>query len=156
MKDRREEESEDRMSESTNDPMRDMVELLKQQNQTITEILLAQKAEVFGILNTVAETNTMGNVMQHGFATLSAHLAPLRDLTPHRTPLEPEGYARLRNLRASLEREEWGSVQGLEIRQLPVPFIGALPPPRDGKYETVFGFGLQSSTRGAQEGDPLS
>lgn len=141
--------------DSTNETIGQMVELLKQQNQTITEILLAQKAEVLGILGTVTETNTMGHVLQHGFSTLSAQLAPLRDLSPRRTPLDPDQFARLDNLRRSLARQEWGDVQGLEVKQLPVPFIGAVPPPAPAATVAELYYVAQA-VRDDQEGDPRS
>jgi hypothetical protein len=151
------EASEDPMDERTSESMREMViALLKQQNQTIAEILVAQKQEMFGLFGAMADTNATGNVMQQGFETLAAQLAPLRNLAPDRGQLEADDYARLRMLRASLAREEWGRTQGLKVETLPVPYIGAaLPPRQTSNVDVVFAF-VDGLAPGAQEGEGRS
>jgi hypothetical protein len=78
----------------------------------------------------VAGASSVENVLVKGFETLSAQLEPLRDLTPKRTPMDDDGYARLQNLRDTLARPNWSNASSLSVLELPVAFIGEVVRPQ--------------------------
>ena len=102
-------------------------QLLTQQNTGIDE-LRRQMTELQGIVAQVAGMNTVGNVLENGFETLTAQLAPLRDLAPRRTLMKTDGYARLRNLREAMAVPAWTGAGSLSVPEKRVPFIGEVAP----------------------------
>lgn len=107
-----------------------MSELLEHIKRSDTVELRQQVNDLYNMVRQVAGMSTMENVLLNGFDTLSAQLAPLRDLTPRRTQLPDEGYLRLLNLRRSLARPDWNEVGFKLPREEAVSFIGQALPPR--------------------------
>lgn len=106
-----------------------LAELLEHIKRSDTLELRQQVNDLYNMVRQVAGMNTVENVLMNGIDTLTAQLAPLRDLTPRRTPLGNEGNLRLLSLRQSLARPNWNEAGTLDLpREQGVAFIGqALP-----------------------------
>jgi hypothetical protein len=90
---------------------------------------LAELRKVSHLFGQVLQDTTL-NVVGQGFQGLSNDLAVLRDFTPRRQQMSDEQIDRLRALRESLQRPEWGNISAMPVDQQPVPFIGTTAPPR--------------------------
>lgn len=93
--------------------LKTLKEELERRQATANDKMQGELTHLAEMVSHLCGMSSMENVLQQGFDTLKAQLAPLRELSPQRKPLEPEANNRLRNIRESLIHPAWDGVDYL-------------------------------------------
>jgi hypothetical protein len=110
-------------------------EILEQQNEAANARIQNQLTQLNNVVSQLVGMNGMEHVLTNGFESLTAQLAPLRELTPQREQLDPATNRRLAGIRASLKAPSWNGVNFLDVdRSTTVTMIGETA---DGMLVTV-------------------
>jgi len=95
------------------DDLKKLKEELERQQNSATEKMQGELAHLTEMVGQLCGMSSMEHVLQHGFHLIKEQLAPLRELSPQRTPLDEEANNRLRNIRESLIHPAWDGIDYL-------------------------------------------